>query len=229
MLASQQVNIVKKGPKAINVNHVDSVDVKAVIKETMIFLLDTIERQEEKLKLSSINTDNVVEARRKLDQAEKELEQTKKELQQAKEELDQAKAELEELKKDQLTWQGLENNDNKVLFYTGLPNFVILKMVFELALKVLPPSSIKPHGNRKLDNFTEFLITVAKLRLNLKNRDLAYRFGVSESVITNTIHKWINILYVALKFLISMSKQRGGLKDSSRMFSWKIPKGSGDY
>ena len=137
-----------------------------------------------------------------LDQAEKELEQTKKELQQAKEELDQAKAELEELKKDQLTWQGLENNDNKVLFYTGLPNFVILKMVFELALKVLPPSSIKPHGNRKLDNFTEFLITVAKLRLNLKNRDLAYRFGVSESVITNTIHKWINILYVALKFLI---------------------------
>ena len=81
VLASQQVNTVKKGPKAINVNDVDSVDVKAVIKEAMILLLDTIERQEEKLKLSSINLDNVVEAGRKLDQAEKELEQTKKELQ----------------------------------------------------------------------------------------------------------------------------------------------------
>ena len=224
MLASQQVNTVKKGPKAINVNHVDSVDVKAVIKEAMIFLLDTIERQEEKLKLSSINTDNVVEAGRKLDQAEKELEQTKKELQQAKEELDQAKAELEELKKDQLTWQGLENNDNKVLFYTGLPNFVILKMVFELALKVLPPSSIKPHGNRKLDNFTEFLITVAKLRLNLKNRDLAYRFGVSESVITNTIHKWINILYVALKFLIRWPSREEVRKTLPECFHGKFQK-----
>ena len=73
MLASQQVNTVKKGPKAGNVNNVGSVDVKAVIKEAMIFLLDTIERQEEKLKLSSINSDNVVEAGRKLDQAEKEL------------------------------------------------------------------------------------------------------------------------------------------------------------
>ena len=224
MLASQQVNTVKKGPKAINVDHVDSVDVKAVIKEAMIFLLDTIERQEEKLKLSSINTDNVVEAGRKLDQAEKELEQTKKELQQAKEELDQAKAELEELKKDQLTWQGLENNDNKVLFYTGLPNFVILKMVFELALKVLPPSSIKPHGNRKLDNFTEFLITVAKLRLNLKNRDLAYRFGVSESVITNTIHKWINILYVALKFLIRWPSREEVRKTLPECFHGKFQK-----
>ena len=51
MLASQQVNTVKKGPKAGNVNNVGSVDVKAVIKEAMILLLDTIERQEEKLKL----------------------------------------------------------------------------------------------------------------------------------------------------------------------------------
>ena len=73
-------------------------------------------------------------------------------------------------------------------------------MVFELALKVLP--SNRPHGNRKLDNFTEFLITMVKLRLNLKNTNLAYRFGVCESVISSTIHKWLQILYVALKLLI---------------------------
>ena len=53
-----------------------------------------------------------------------------------------------------------------------------------------------------VDNFTEFLITFIKLRLNLKNCDLGYRFGVCESVITNTVHKWLKILYVALKFLI---------------------------
>jgi len=98
-------------------------------------------------------------------------------------------------------WESLKENDNKVLFYTGLPNFAILKMVFESALKVLP-SIILPHGNRKLDNFTEFLITMVKLRPNLKNADLAYRFGVCESVISSAIHKWLQILYISLKILI---------------------------
>ena len=49
MLASQQVTTVKKGPspRARNANDVDLVDAKAMIKEAMIFLLDTIETQEE--------------------------------------------------------------------------------------------------------------------------------------------------------------------------------------
>ena len=70
--------------------------------------------------------------------------------------MDKAKAELEKLTLDQLTWEGLEKNNNNVMFYTGLPNFAILKMVFELALTVFPLSSIKPHGNRKLDNLQNF-------------------------------------------------------------------------
>ena len=117
-----------------------------------------------------------------------ELEQVKKELEQARKEADQAKAELEKLKLDQLTWEGLQKNNSKVLFYTGLPNLAILRMVFELALKVHPPPSIKPHGNRKLDNFAVFLILLIKLRLNLRNSDLGYRFGVSESVVTSIVH-----------------------------------------
>ena len=71
-------------------------------------------------------------------------------LEQAEREAEQAKAELEELK---LTWKGLEKD--KVLLYTELPNFAILKIHMDHG--VLPPSSIKLHGNRKLDNFTEFL------------------------------------------------------------------------
>ena len=70
-----------------------------------------------------------------------------------------------------------------------------------LVWKVIPPSFIKPNGNRKLYDFTEFLIT---LRLNLKNCGLGYVFSdtVCESVITNPIHKWLKILCVTLKFLI---------------------------
>ena len=97
MLPSQQKSTVNKGPKARSIDDFESMYVKAVIKEAMIFLLDTIERQEEeKLKLSNINADNLAEARRKLHQAGKEVEQAKKGA-------DEAKAELEELKRNQLT------------------------------------------------------------------------------------------------------------------------------
>lgn len=102
ILVSQQVTTVKQGPRARNASDVDSTDIKAVIKEAMILMLDNIERREHQNR-KQMNADNLAEVRRKLEQAQKELEQAKKELQQAKEEGDQAKAELEELKKDQLT------------------------------------------------------------------------------------------------------------------------------
>ena len=69
-----------------------------------------------------------------------------------------------------------------------------------MAIKVLPTS--QTHRNRALDNFSELLMTLMKLRLNLKNKDLAYHFGVCESVVTHLIHKWLNILYKALNLLI---------------------------
>ena len=87
-----------------------------------------------------------------------------------------------------------------VPFYTGLPSFAALRMVFDLALKTLP--SVRMHGNRKLSNFTEFLITLIKLRLDVRNKDLGFHFGVSESTVTLAVHKWLNILYTTLKFLI---------------------------
>ena len=105
MLASQQKTTVNKVPiaRARHTDDLESMNVKAVIKEAMVFLLNTIERQEEeeKLKLLNSNADNLAEARRKLHQAEKEVEQAKKELEQARKEADQAKAELGELKQNQ--------------------------------------------------------------------------------------------------------------------------------
>ena len=67
MLASQQKITVNKSLKTRNTDDLESMNVKAVIKEAAIFSLDTVERQEEeKLKLLNINADNLAEARRKL-------------------------------------------------------------------------------------------------------------------------------------------------------------------
>lgn len=94
----------------------------------------------------------------------------------------------------------LQENENMVPYCTGLPNFETLTLVFDLAQKVMPNS--KEHGNRKLNNFDEFLLVIIKFRLNLQNRDLGYRFKIFKSSVTQISYKWLNILYYALKFLI---------------------------
>ena len=63
-------------------------------------------------------------------------------------------------------------------YYTGLPNFETLTLVFDLVQKVMPNS--KEHGNRKLTNFDEFLLVMIKLQLNLQ--DLRYQFKVLKAL-----------------------------------------------
>ena len=41
-----------------------------------------------------------------------------------------------------------------------------------------------------------------KLRLNLLDQDLAYKFGVSQPTVSWIINKWVDILYVCLKLLV---------------------------
>ena len=96
----------------------------------------------------------------------------------------------------------LKENEKFVKFYTGLPDYDTLKTVFDRTCKCLP--STAQHGLRKLTNDDEFLLTMVKLRLNLRNADLGFRFGIAESTESSIIHKWLNILYVSLKFLIHL-------------------------
>lgn len=136
----------------------------------------------------------------KREAAEAEVAVLKNKLKLVDHNLSELREEIDCIKATQLTNETLQHNDKMVLFYTGLPSYETLKLVYDLALNVLP--RVCPHGNRKLDNFSECVLTLVKLRLNLRNTDLGYRFGVSESVVTQTVHKWLNVLYVALKFLI---------------------------
>ena len=163
-------------------------------------LKDSLEKKEEvERELEQVKKEAML-LKKELEQARHETEHAKKQAEQCSSKVELLMAEMERLQQNELTMEALEKSNEKVLFFTGLPKFTILKMVYELAVKVLPTS--KTHGNRALGNFSEFLVTLMKLRLNLKNKDLAYCFGVCESVITHTIHKWLSILYKALNFLI---------------------------
>lgn len=99
----------------------------------------------------------------------------------------------ESLVKMSLTEASFKNDPEKVQFYTGLPNY----FVFETVMWLLVPH-MKGDKNAKLSNFQQILLTLMRLRLDLRNQDLAYRFGVKVSTVTRTVHRIINIMFTTL-------------------------------
>jgi len=100
-------------------------------------------------------------------QLESEVEMLKKELDDSKLSCQKLKSKLHELQNGPtVSKEELQADDKMVTYYTGLPNFSTLILVFELVLKVISVS--KEHGNRKLTNFDESFLTMMKLRLTLQ-------------------------------------------------------------
>lgn len=95
----------------------------------------------------------------------------------------------ESVEKMSLSENSLRNDAEKVKFYTGLPNYFVLETVMWL---------LAPHmdgmKNVKLSKFQQLLLTLMRLRLDLRNQDLAYRFGVKVSTVIRTVHRMVNIM-----------------------------------
>lgn len=97
------------------------------------------------------------------------------------------------LEKMSLSEASFRNNPEKVQFYTGLPNY----FVFETVMWLLVPH-MKGEKNARLSKFQQLLLTLMRLRLDLRNQDLAYRFGVKVATVTRTVHRVINIMFNTL-------------------------------
>ena len=65
-------------------------------------------------------------------------------------------------------------------FFTGLPSFKVLKALFDF---VAPPVDFLNKNPTKLSSFQEFMIVMAKLRLDSPLQDFAYRFDVSVATV----------------------------------------------
>nr|XP_019956308.1 PREDICTED: uncharacterized protein LOC109638005 isoform X1 [Paralichthys olivaceus] len=95
----------------------------------------------------------------------------------------------ESVEKMSLSENSLRNDAEKVKFYTGLPNYFVLETVMWL---------LAPHmdgmKNVRLSKFQQLLLTLMRLRLDLRNQDLAYRFGVKVGMLTKTVHRMVNIM-----------------------------------
>jgi len=96
-----------------------------------------------------------------------------------------------------LSEKSFKNNDAKTKFYTGLPNFAIMLAVFNL----VAPSVISTSRN-SLPKFSEYILTLMRLRLNLPLQDLAYRFNISLPTAARIFEKWVDAMDNKLGFLI---------------------------
>lgn len=103
---------------------------------------------------------------------------------------------MEELNKKTLSFKNIEGDDKKTKFYTGFPNFKTFQAVF------LETSSKVKRKKTKLSKEDELLLTLVKLRRNHAMTDLAYRFNISQSSVTNIFHAWLDALYVTLGGLV---------------------------
>ena len=88
--------------------------------------------------------------------------------------------------------------DTKVLkYYTGLPNRTVFNAVMTLILPSLTSTS-----NSKLSTFEMVVLFFMRIRLNLHEEDIGYRFGIHHTTVSQCFHKVLNVMHVKLSHLI---------------------------
>ena len=93
----------------------------------------------------------------------------------------------------------LVEDDSKVLNYTGLPSYVLLKAVLDFVTIGMPST----YSDGRCSKFQQFLIVLMRLHLNLGVQDLGYHFGIHASTVSRFFSKWLDVFYVRLSGFIT--------------------------
>ena len=121
----------------------------------------------------------------------------------------------------------IQHDDRLVQFFTGLPSYLVFHAFFEFLEPVVnelnywgsKSRSRQRHRTCKLDPLNQYFLTLVKLRSNLKLQDLAFRFGVSETVVSRYLTTWVCFLYHHIKeidWMPSVQQVLGTLPHSFR-------------
>ncbi|XP_062609017.1 uncharacterized protein LOC134270785 [Saccostrea cucullata] len=107
------------------------------------------------------------------------------------------------------TFEDIEHDNSKILFYTGIPNKETFNAVFDEIkddayknTRRASSSSSNKGRPRRLRIIDEFFLVLLRLRLGLLLEDLANRFNVSVSTCSKIFNLWIDFLFVQLQPLI---------------------------
>ena len=87
--------------------------------------------------------------------------------------------------------------------------------------------NVSPHVTRKtlsLDRFQEFVIVLMKLRLNMPQQDLAYRFQVSHSTVSRIFSSWLVVMDTRLFPLLSWPEREQLWRTMPQCFMYSFGK-----
>ena len=89
--------------------------------------------------------------------------------------------------------ESLREDNDTVLFYTGLTNWEIYTCLFNFVRN----SSPEPKSSRGiLNSFQKYLLGFSRMRLNLSERELGYMFrGISEATVSRTFLHVVNVMH----------------------------------
>ena len=95
--------------------------------------------------------------------------------------------------------QDIKDDPEAVKFYTS---FVSYKH-FCYVLNSLGPSAYHlDYKSRSLTTEDEFFLFLMKLRLNHEDQDMAYRFNISQTVVSSVFYTWLQFVYYQLQELV---------------------------
>ena len=105
--------------------------------------------------------------------------------------------------------EDVAGNDDLVKLYTGFTTYSVFLAFYEFLgpsvneltyrSRKVSQAAQKRRRRQKLDSLNQLFLTLVKLRRNLRNKDLAFRFGICESLVSKYVTTWISFLYHHLK------------------------------
>ena len=148
------------------------------------------------------------------------LHEKEKELEKLKSELEGSKIQKKEQTNPVLSYSHVEDNERMLKFYTGLHNKKVLEWIMNkikdkivklqyyqgkksLIEKNYQTSEKKKSGRKpSLSPENCLFLTLLRLRIGLPEQDIAFRFGISQALVSRILVTWISFLARELSYLI---------------------------
>ncbi|XP_065902961.1 uncharacterized protein [Dysidea avara] len=163
-----------------------------IIEEVKLIVTEQIEIAYQYFKAKE---DNDCECSSKVALLEKELADSKEAIKSLTEQLQQMN---EKHSRGPFTEESLlDASDDAISSYSALPNFKVLKAIFDHVHKTLPSDGIT-----KLSPFQEFMFVILKLRINPPLEFMAYQFRISTATASRIFMKWLKQMDLRLQDLI---------------------------
>ena len=105
--------------------------------------------------------------------------------------------------------EAFKDDDKAIRFYTGFPSFMCLMICYNFLGPAVAPlfyyekscgkeTSVMGH-HKSLTHLNELFLILCWLRVGLKEQDLAYRLGISQSTVSRIVTTWINFMFYKFK------------------------------